>query len=519
MFQVNGRPFLMLAGEAHNSSSSSLAAVTPVLDKAVALGLNSVLLPVTWELVEPDEGAFDFSLVDMLLREARSRGLKLGLLWFGAWKNAQCYYAPAWVKTDLERFHRAQVVKGKNKVSLPLFYGMEYTSLSAFCPATLAADSRAFARLMAHLKQADGDERTVVYVQVENETGLQGAVREHSDEADALFAADVPQDFADYMRGPALRTLRPDMRRAVEEGQPSGSWEAVFGPLAEELFQAYHVAGYVDAVAAAGKAEYDLPTAVNAWLEINEPGNYPSGGPIGKMLEVWKFRAPHIDILCPDIYVRHFCDVCDEFHRLGNPLLIPETAAHSHAAPRLIYTVGHHHAWGFAPFGFEEIGGVFSAGLGFLFGMDTSDPLLSTPQNAEEYAWLNRTLHELTPLLAKAYGTDDLQAVIGERPDDNVMRFGPYAFRIVMDSPMQSRKDSACLALKVAEDEFYLIGMACRIQPLSVDPDRPNVDLLRLEDGEYRQGQWQPLRRLNGDEANIHCDAPTLLRVKLFRYA
>ena len=519
MFQVNGKPFLMLAGEAHNSNSSSLAAVAPVLDKAVALGMNAVLLPVTWELIEPEEGAFDFSVVDMIIAQARTRGLKLGLLWFGAWKNAQCFYAPPWVKTDLARFPRAQVIKGVNKLTLPLFHGMEYTTLSAFGEETLRCDSRAFAELMRHLKAFDGAEQTVVYVQVENETGLQGAAREHSDAADARFNAPVPRDFADYMRGPASATLRDDLKAAVESGSSSGSWAEVFGDQADEIFQAYHVAGYVDAVAAAGKREYDLPMAVNAWLEQGEPGNYPSGGPVGKLIEVWQFRAPHIDIICPDIYVRYFCDVCDEFHRRGNPLFIPETAAHSHAGPRLVYTIGHHHAWGFAPFGFEEIGGVFSAGLGFLFGMDTSDPLLSTPQDAGEYAWYNRTLHELTPLLASGYGTDRLQAVIGERPENDVMRFGDFAFKVVMDSPMMPRKDSACLALQVAEDEFYLIAVACQVRPMSNDPEKPNVDILVLEDGEYRDGQWTPLHRLNGDEATMRYETPTLLRVKLFRYA
>ena len=518
MFQVNGKPFIMLAGEAHNSSSSSPAAIAQVFDKALELRLNSVLMPVTWELLEPEESQFDFTPVDTLLFEARKRGLKLGLLWFGAWKNAQCFYAPPWVKVDLDRFHRAQPVKGRNKLALPMFHGMEYTSLSAFCEETLKADCRTFATLMEHLRAIDALEQTVVYVQVENETGLQGAVREHSDAADALFAADVPQAFADYMRGPAFDTLRQDVRDAVKAGKPSGSWEAVFGEQAEEIFQAYYVASYVNVVAAAGKRAYDLPMAVNAWLEINEPGNYPSGGPIGKMLEVWKYCAPQIDIFCPDIYVRYFCDVCDEFHRPDNPLFIPETAAHSHAGPRLLYTIGHHHAWGFAPFGFEEIGGVFSAGLGTLFGMDTTDPLLSTQQDAKEYAWYNATLHELTPLLAPRYGTEALQAVIGERPDEDTMHFGKYAFRIVMDSPALTRKDSACLALQIAEDEFFLIAVACQIRSMSNDADKPNVDILILEDGEYRNGQWLPLHRLNGDEASMLYEVPTLLRVKLFRY-
>lgn len=110
---VDEKPFIMLAGEVHNSNSSSVAYMEGVYDQADALGMNCLLIPVTWELVEPEEGVFDFSLMDALIMQARERGKKLGFLWFGAWKNAQCYYAPEWVKTDLNRFKRAQMEKGK----------------------------------------------------------------------------------------------------------------------------------------------------------------------------------------------------------------------------------------------------------------------------------------------------------------------------------------------------------------------------------------------------------------------
>lgn len=217
LLMVDDKPFIMLAGEVHNSNSSSVEYMEGVYDQADRLGMNTLLLPVSWEQTEPREGVFDFSLVDKLILQARRRGKKLGLLWFGAWKNAQCYYAPEWVKTDLVRFARAQVEKGKNFIRRKDFYEMPYTTLSYLCDATREADAKAFAALIAHIRSIDETENTVITVQVENETGLMGTARENSDYADELFYGRVPQEFADYMKA-HTETMVPDVREAVENG-------------------------------------------------------------------------------------------------------------------------------------------------------------------------------------------------------------------------------------------------------------------------------------------------------------
>ncbi len=115
VFEVKGRPFIAIAGETHNSSASSPKYMEAVWDKAVEIGLNTVLLPVSWELIEPEEGRFEFALVDKLLEQARKAKLHIIFLWFGSWKNAQCSYAPEWVKKDVKRFWRAEVRKGRKK--------------------------------------------------------------------------------------------------------------------------------------------------------------------------------------------------------------------------------------------------------------------------------------------------------------------------------------------------------------------------------------------------------------------
>lgn len=520
IIEVNNAPFIMLAGEVYNSNASSTGAMEPIWKKAEELCLNSVLLPVTWEMLEPEEGIFDFSLVDGLIEQARSYRMRIGFLWFGAWKNAQCWYAPSWVKRNLKRFWRAEVKKGENKTNIEQFYGMPYTTLSCHCEETLKADCKAFAALMKHIRQMDEKEHTVILVQVENEPGLQGAAREHSDYADELFSQKVPSDFIAFMKN-NTGEMSGDVKNAVETGKDQGTWKEVFGVAAEEIFHAYSVANYIDTVAKAGKQEYDLPMFVNAWLSKGqEPGVFPSGGPAARMMEVWKYCAPHIDVLAPDIYVPNFCDTCDKYIKMGNRLLIPETVTHSHAAPRLVYVIGHYHALGYAPFGFESMGKPFRSVDSHLFGVDTEDPLLAIPQDTEEYAWYNRVLNDMMPLLTAGYGTSRLQAVIAENSLESEMRFEKFGFQIMMAPPMTERKDGVCLALQQEDDEFYLIANGCGITFFSTEEQKPNVDILSLEEGEYKDGKWHMYRRLNGDEAaSMRYDTPTLLKVKLFAYA
>ena len=543
---VDGKPFIMLAGEVHNSDSSSPTYMEGIWDIAEGLGMNTLLLPVTWEMVEPEQGTFDFSVPQKLIEQARAREMHIVFLWFGSWKNAECMYAPAWVKKDTETYKRAEIVKGQKKagrrVSAQMPVQIPYYSLSYLCEATCKADAKAFAALMTFLKDFDEKEQTVLAVQVENETGLLGAAREVSDEADAAFAARVPQDFVDYMRA-HTETMVDDVRASVENGAASGTWSEVFGENAEEIFSAYYVSSYVNAVAAAGKAIYPLPLAANCWLNKPDdtPGFYPSGGPVSRVHEVWDFCAPAIDVYCPDIYVSYFDDVCKEYVRRGNPLFIPESATHSYCAPRLVYTVGHYHAMCYSPFGFDDIGKPFTATQGYLFGMDVTDPALKTPQNFAEYGKLGSILKSMMPLLGDAYGTDRLQAVSAEasgaaklaglsmqemmklmmtgQVTQPVMHFGDVNVTARLTSPMQPRTDGVLLALKVADDELYLVGNACSIDLASANADAPNLDLLLVEEGTFKDNTWCPGRRFNGDEtATFSFEAPGVYHVKYFTY-
>ncbi len=517
---VDGAPFFAVAGEVHNSDSSSPEYMEKIWKIADDLGMNTVLLPVTWELTEPEEGKFDFSIPDALIDQARKWNKKIVFLWFGSFKNAQMMYAPEWVKRDIYRFRRAEVVKGEARSFVDNgFAKMPTYSISYLSNDTCEADGRAFAKLMAHIREADGEIGTVIGVQVENETGLSGSAREHSDAADAVFAAEVPEGFISWMKS-HTDTMHPDVREAVENGAHSGSWSEVFGPVAEEVFSAYHVSSYVNKVAARGRAEYPLPMFANAWLahKGENPGKYPSGGPVSRMHEVWRYCAPAIDVLCPDIYVPYFLEVCDDYSR-NQPLFIPEAATHSYAAPRLAYCIGHYHAMAYSPFGFDDIGHPFTMVQGFLFGMDVTDPALKTPQDFDEYAWFGKTLTSMMPLIADKYGTDALQAVCAEnKKETDVMNFGKLQVAATFQHPILRMKgNGVALGVQVSVEEYYIIGYQCALTLLP--GDAKHMDILEFEEGCFEDGQWKRGRRLNGDEtAAMTVEGPKLFRVKIHTY-
>ena len=152
----------------------------------------------------------------------------------------------------------------------------------------MQADMKAFSALMRHLKSVD-PVHTVIMIQVENEPGAWGSIRDYSPEAEKVFAAPVPAEFLKALGG----------RNGANSA--GGNWREVFGDNADEYFYAYCVAHYIGQVAAAGKAEYPLPMYVNAALRdpLTNPraGTYESGGATDNVLDIWKAAAPAIDIL------------------------------------------------------------------------------------------------------------------------------------------------------------------------------------------------------------------------------
>ncbi|MCD8166699.1 MAG: DUF5597 domain-containing protein, partial [Bacteroides sp.] len=337
-----------MGGESGNSTAASLDRLEKDFPKLRRMGLNTVLIPAYWELIEPREGEFDFTLIDGAVRLARQNDLKLVFLWFGVWKNSMSCYAPLWAKEDSKRFPRAYTREGK-----PL------EIMSAFSDQVLKADMRAFSQFMKHLAETDKEDNTVIMVQVENEIGMLEDARDHSKEANKHFRATVPIQLTDYLKK-NKNSLHPVFKQRWDANgsKTQGTWTDLFGegPETDEIFMAWSYGVFIQQLAAAGKEMYDLPMYLNAALNSRgrRPGAYPSAGPLAHLIDVWRAAAPAIDFIAPDIYDPGFAGWAAQYHISGNPLFIPEIKLEDANAARVFYAFGEHDAMGFSPFYIED---------------------------------------------------------------------------------------------------------------------------------------------------------------------
>lgn len=365
----------MLSAELHNSTLSSAKYMSDdkIWENMKDTHINTLLGSVSWEMIEPVEGQFDFSNLDAVILDARKHNMHLVLLWFGSFKNALSTYAPAWVKKDVKRFPRVHVSEAGAKTrTLEL--------VSPFNERAWEADAKAFARLMRHLKEFDAQHSTVLMVQVENETGLLGDSRDRSRISNQKFNEPVPKDLIQHLQQNHA-TLHPTLQErfpALQQAQAGKStWTEVFGdkdPIdADEVFMAQAFSKYVGLVAAAGKAEYPIPHYTNVWLNFDDPnaldladlpvvvgggnkaGIYPSGGPCPHTMDIWTYNAPALDFIAPDLYFHDYELTCKNYRHNSQPLFIPEQRRDEKGARRVWLAYGTYLSLGCSPFGIDSL--------------------------------------------------------------------------------------------------------------------------------------------------------------------
>ena len=480
-FLVQGKPFLMLAGELGNSSAGTAAEADTILPRLAGLHFNTALMPVAWDEIEPQEGQFDFSTPDHWIEVARREHMHLVFLWFGSWKNAFSEYAPAWVLANPQRFPREISADG-----IPL------EILTPLGAQTMQADARAFAALMRHVKETDAAQQTVLMIQVENEIGFLGVGgRDRSDAANRLFDGEVPAALVQ-----ALQANREKLRRDwAEQFNPAGkTWKAVFGDAADEAFMAWEYGRFVNTVAAAGKKEYALPMYMNAQLPapLEQAGSYPSGGPYPRDQAIYRAAAPAVDFYAPDIYWPDFEDWIARYREQGNPAFVPE-ARMDQAPFNALDLFGGGRGFGFSPFAVDSIPEHGAA----------DDP---GSELSDEYA----TLSEMSDALIAAQAKNQTRALVlhaaNWRPTQTVA-LGGYLFRASLARSWPAMKlgetDGAMLVLHSGENEFTVMGSGLRVEFLrDPDVDSQAAGIAGIEQMAWSDGKWVAARELNGDQSD-----------------
>ena len=499
---VDGAPFVMLGAQANNSSNNEQS-LPQVWQTIGQLHANTLEMPVAWEQVEPLEGHFDFRFVDALLEQARAHQVRLVLLWFATWKNGGSGYAPEWVKTNVTRFPRKRDATG-NHLSAPSPLGLE----------TLNADKRAFAMLMQHLAERDR-QNTVIMMQVENEPGAFGVPRDMSMQATRLFDQQVPQELTKGLN------------------KKPGTWRAVFGKLAEQAFTSWHTARFINAVAAAGKAEKALPMYVNSALSdplssAGDPKWVSSGSPDWNMINVWKAAAPNIDLVAPDIYTNDWSKVSaylDAYHRPDNALFVPEIGNDASFARFAWLAIGRG-AIGFSPFGMDATGysnyplGAKQLDAATIEAFAAPYRLLSTSMRG----WAKLSQQDLGWGFAKDSTARDQSSVMGRwkvTAQFDRWQIGDESWTFAKPDPAPSKglPLGGGMVLQTGRDEFLVAGNDARIRfALAPAGNDAHWQYLSVDEGELdADGHWIERRRWNGDQTDygLNLAQPVVLRVRL----
>lgn len=526
---VDGKPMLILGGELGNSSATCAQDIDRIFPKLKRMNLNTVLVPVYWELTESQQGVFDFSLTDRVIDRANQDSLKVVFLWFGAWKNSMSCYAPEWFKRDWHKYPRAVTKAGK-----PLEIA------SAFSENVFRADSIAFVAWLEHTNAYDRS-NTVLMVQIENEIGMLEDARDHSAAANAEYAKGVPTQLIKHIRK-NKKSLDPTLvQRWKDNGsRTSGSWPEVFGDdiYTDEYFMAWNYAKYVERLAKVAKTISSRPVYVNAAMNSRgrRPGQYPSAGPLAHLKDIWHAAAPTVDFLSPDLYDNGFTDWVAKYATSDNTLFIPEIRQSQANAAQALYVIGEHNAIGLSPFSIEN--GSDDPNSANVKGYDMiaeAMPILLAHQYEGTMRGLYFDNDSTTRVITYSDGLKvtashyftlpwDPRATNGQpwpATGGVIIRTAPDEFVIAGSGivlKFENKGETAVVA-RLGEDGFAEAGN-------TGDTDSPWTDTARVGlAGVYEvDGNMQPIRWFNGDETHqgrhvrIGVDDFKILKVKIYEY-
>jgi hypothetical protein len=316
-------------------------------------------------------------------------------------------------------------------------------------------------------------------MQPENEVGIFQDI-DYNKFALAEYSDNVPPALMTYLKR-NKKNLKPEVRSVWEKAglKTSGTWKNVFGdnPQSKEFLMAWKYASYMNYVAEAGRKELDLPMFVNAWIVQKEedlPGVYPNGGPVSRVMDIYKAAAPSIDIICPDIYLPNYKEIYAMYDRADNPLLVPESSLDP---ARAFYAFAEHDAICFSPFGIEDAAG---------------DILYS-----KSYEVLN----ELMPIITKYQGTGKMRGIhLTKEEQDQEFLLGDLTISLKIQD---ADKPAFGLIIMTDEREFLVSGMNFKV--IFKKSTKKGVTYVgKVTEGNFVNGSWVENRWMNGDETYHH---------------
>ena len=494
----------ILGGELSNSAATSVEDIDEVMPRMRALGLNTVLVPAYWELMEPVEGKFDFTLIDRTIDVARRERLHVVFLWFGAWKNSMSCYTPGWFKQDTKRFPRAMTAEGKQ---------MEIAS--CFSDNVLQADLKAFSALMRHIREKDPQREVVIMMQIENEIGMLESARDHSPLAEKAYKQE--------------------------------RWAERYGTdeYADEKFMALSYARYVEHLAKAAREIHDMPLYVNAAMNSRgrRPGEYPSAGPLAHLIDFWHEGAPSIDLLAPDIYDTGFKSWCAQYamplrpqerQRVGasagiggtvkNRLFIPESRCCENSGVRALYAFGEHQALGFSPFAIDQASEKETESVTKAYSLikqlaaaNSCVPSVASDQRSSASLFLRpsgskrplveRTLHSSLKTWGLLFDQEDCERVIN---DDNVVMTCRHYFTLPWDpraTDGSTWPEGGAILIRLGKFDYLLAGSGVVIDFKTPTEKQQEQQKTLGEDGFAEAGGDNAQLTINNSQLTINRSA------------
>jgi Domain of unknown function (DUF5597)/Beta-galactosidase len=544
---VDGKPFIILGGELHNSTGSDKEAMNKVWKEMKVLNLNTVLAYAYWELIEPKENQYNFELIDQLILGAKKENIKVVLVWFGSWKSTASTYAPDWVKTNPKRFQRYTLENGKT-----------LEIMSPFSEENRNADAKAYAALMQHIKEVD-KQHTIIMTQVENEPGCFDNYRDLSPDAIKVWQSLMSAEMLNYLTSHKGK-LFPALEKAWADNgyKTKGTWEEVLGKsteqgeykfYTEELFMAYQYSKYINYITEKGRKVHNLPAFCNGWL-FNKRGTYPHGTINPHVLDAYRAGGTALDFYSPNVYTIEYDELFGNYTLGGNTLFIPESLLLPAGA---LYSIGAYNSIGFAPFGIDG-------------------DRVKSPDNATNLKILketNKAISGMMGLITTNYNSPKMKgAYIYPKRAEQKLEIGDYNItasnlagggfsmdfgksldqvgkaKISMaqltgnDAPPPTNPSTApapppptpfgstpkgigsAIIIQNAVDEFYVVGYGLKLNfALKEGIAFNHLGFLSIDEGYFENDKFIATKRWNGDEqkSTLPEDKLTTLKITLYR--